>query len=340
MKLRIIALFFFSLSAFAAAQSLRGTVTNGTTGTPAANAEVTLISLANGMNEAAHTRTDAAGRFTLDLAGDTGMPHLVRVTHQDVNYFKMAPPGTSTADVQIYDVAKKLDGIATAVQIMRLQSDGNGLQVMELYAVRNNSSPARTLGGDRTFDIALPEGAALDTASARAPNGQPISATPVPIDGRKGQYSFGFPLRPGETQFEVAYHLPYNGQTTIKPILLHDARHFVAMLPKTMQFAPAGKIDFASMPDDTGANVQVVTNAKAGAPIAFTVSGTGMLSDDNGSAPAHQPTGGSHGRRSRRWLGKSDWLARSAVALSLAAARSTDRHPRNRRSLHHQTPPA
>jgi hypothetical protein len=157
----------------------------------------------------------------------------------------------------------------------------------------SRSSPARTLGGDRTFDIALPEGAALDTASARAPNGQPISATPVPIDGRKGQYYFGFPLRPGETQFEVAYHLPYNGQTTIKPILLHDARHFVAMLPKTMQFAPAGKIDFASMPDDTGANVQVVTNAKAGAPIAFTVSGTGMLSDDNGSAPAQQPTGGS-----------------------------------------------
>jgi hypothetical protein len=62
-----------------------------------------------------------------------------------------------------------------------------------------------------------------------------------------------------------------------------------------MQFAPAGNVQFASMPDDTGANVQVVTNAKAGAPIAFTVSGTGTLADENGpggGSPQQAQTGG------------------------------------------------
>jgi hypothetical protein len=278
------------LSSFAAAQTLQGTVTNGTTGKPAANAEVTLISLSNGMNEAAHTRTDSSGHFTLDLAGNTSMPHLVRVTHQDVNYFKMAPPGTSIADVQIYDAVKKLDGIATTVQVMRMQSDGSTLQVMELYAVQNNSAPPRSLIGDHSYEVALPEAATIDEASARAPNGQPISTVPEPVAGKKNQYAFSFPLRPGETQFEVAYHLPYSGSATIRPVLLHDAQHFVAMVPKSMQFASAGGTTFRSAPDGAGenANVQVVTNTRAGAPVAFSISGTGTLADQNAAANDQQ----------------------------------------------------
>lgn len=300
MKLHLLALVLL-LPGFAIAQSLQGTVTNGTTGKVAANAEVTLISLSSGMQEVAHTRTDASGRYTVTLSGETGTPHLVRVRHQDVNYFKMAPPGTNTADVQIYDVTRKLDGIATAVQIMRLQSDGNGLQMMELYAVRNTSNPARTLGGERTFEIALPEGAALDSASAKAPGGQPIKTAPEPVSGRSNQYAFSFPLRPGETQFEVAYHLPYSGQAMVKPVLLRDAQHFVAMLPKTMQFAPAGDAQFSPMPDEAAANVQVLTNARAGAPITFTVSGTGMLAEegapDGGNAQQAQAGGAMMGGR-------------------------------------------
>lgn len=297
----LIALTLLTLTGFALAQTLEGTVTNGTTGKPAAGTEVTLLSLANGMSEAGHTKTDSKGRFSFTLPSDGGMPHLVRATHQDVNYFKMAPPGSSSADVQVYDAAKKLEGISTSVQIMRLQSSGGNLQVVELYAVQNSSQPARTLMADRTFDIALPHGAVINEAAAKAPNGQPITTMPSPIAGKPDQYSFNFPVRPGETQFQVAYELPYTGQATIKPTLLHDVQHFVALLPKTMQFSPAGPSKFSSMPDDSGTNVQVVTNAKAGQDVAFTVSGTGLLADENPSdsqtsaaqaGPATGPGGG------------------------------------------------
>ena len=49
--------------AHAAAQTLSGTVTNGTTNKPAAGDEIILINLANGMDVAANTKTDSAGKF-------------------------------------------------------------------------------------------------------------------------------------------------------------------------------------------------------------------------------------------------------------------------------------
>src|ERR1700759_357498 len=88
-----------AMGSFAWAQgTLTGTVTNGTTGKPAANAEVILLSLTQGMQETAKTHTDAAGKFSLNMP-DAG-PHLVRVAYANVNYNRMAPPGVSTVDMK------------------------------------------------------------------------------------------------------------------------------------------------------------------------------------------------------------------------------------------------
>jgi 5-hydroxyisourate hydrolase-like protein (transthyretin family) len=57
----ISALLFLSLAA--AAQTLTGTVTNGTTGKPAAGDEVILIKLGNGMEIGPKTKADKAGKF-------------------------------------------------------------------------------------------------------------------------------------------------------------------------------------------------------------------------------------------------------------------------------------
>ena len=55
------------LPALASAQTLTGTVTNGTTDKPAAGDDVILIKLAQGMEEAARTKTDAQGKFSFKL---------------------------------------------------------------------------------------------------------------------------------------------------------------------------------------------------------------------------------------------------------------------------------
>jgi hypothetical protein len=293
-----------SLVAFASAagETLQGTVTNGTTGGSAAGVEVTLLSLAQGMTETAHAKTDAAGHFRVNYP-DAGMPHLVQVTHQGVNYFTMAAPGTNSVQVQVYDSAKKLEGIATTVEIMRLQSDGNSLQVLHIYAVQNASKPARTLVGDHSYEIALPHGAVLDEAAARAPGGEPINAMPEAVKGEEDRYAFNFPLRPGETQFQLAYHLPYSGgQATVNATLLHNVQHFVAMLPTSMRFSATGAA-FSPMPQEKDANVQVATNAHSGDRIVMTISGTGLLADENNQA-GQVPSNGARAAGPGGGLGK------------------------------------
>ncbi len=98
---------------------------------------------------------------------------------------------------------------------------------------------------------------------------------------RKNRYAFIFPLRPGETQFQVAFHLPYSGQASINPRAIYGAQHFVVMLPKSMQFTAGQGTAFVAMndPRQSDAVVQVASNTTVGQPLDFSVSGTGTLTD-------------------------------------------------------------
>jgi hypothetical protein len=102
-----------------------------------------------------------------------------------------------------------------------------------------------------------------------------------------------FPLRPGETQFEISYHLPYSGQAKIEPKPLAAQQHFVIMLPKEMQFQADNAARFQTMPDNSGAHVEVATQVEVGEPLGFTVSGTGVLaSSDEGQGGGGGQMGG------------------------------------------------
>src|SRR5450755_4229846 len=180
----------------AAAQTLTGTVTNGTTSKPAAGDEVILINLSNGMDIAANTKVDSSGKFSFKL-GEVG-PHLIRAVHQGVTYHQMAPPGTNSVDVKVYDVATKVAELNVTADVLRIQADSGTLQGVRLFVVNNTSSPAKTQMNDHNFEFFLPPGAKIEQVQARAPNGQPIAAEAVP-QAEKNRYAIAFPLRPGET---------------------------------------------------------------------------------------------------------------------------------------------
>jgi hypothetical protein len=280
-----IAALFSALSAFAAAETLTGTVTNGTTNKPAAGDEVVLLKLAGGMEEAARTKTDSKGRFSLNL-DDAAGPHLVRVIHQGVTYHRMAPPGTTSVEAEVFDVAPKVEGLSYTVDVMRFETTNNQLSVTRLFAIRNASKPPRTQMNDQNFEFYLPDGAQIDQAMARTQGGQPINATAVP-QKEKNRYAFIFPLRPGETQFQISYHLPYSGQASIEPKSVYPLDHFVVVLPKTMQFSPQSGAPYQGMQDQQeGTNIQVVTSAQPGQALGFKLSGTGVLPGQNGAQTA------------------------------------------------------
>jgi hypothetical protein len=278
--------------AFASAETLTGTVKNGTTNKPAAGDDVILIKLANGMEEAARTKADSKGnfKFTFDDVG----PHLIRAVHQGVTYHRMAPPGTTSVDLDVFDVSKKIDGLSVTADVMRFQVENGQLEVVRLFAVNNESKPPKTQMNDHNFEFYLPEGAKVSQGMAKTANGNPLNAAPVP-QADKGRYAFIFPLRPGETQFQVQYTLPYSGSATIDPKAPYGMQHFVVMVPKTMQFeaGPGAHFDSMNDPQQTDAIVQVAAETKAGQPLSFKISGTGVLAAN--TAPEGSTNGGAMG---------------------------------------------
>jgi len=278
------------LCALSLATNLKGTVKNGTTGKPAGGDDVVLLDMSQGMNEAGRSKADAQGHFSFHYE-ETGGPHMVRVLHQGVNYFpqgSIIPPGTSTAEVTVYDAAAKVPDISLTVDMMRAQTEGNNLQVTELWVVNNASSPPRTQMSDNAFEIMLPAGAQVDGSLASGPGGQPVTSAPVP-QAEKNKYAFIFPVRPGETRFQVSYHLPYSGKIKIGPKPLYPTNHVVVMLPKTMQFAGSGYQTMTG--GDPDANIQVITNVNPDQDLSFNLSGTGAIPEGQqqatgGGAPA------------------------------------------------------
>src|ERR1051326_2834317 len=222
-----------ALPSLASAATLTGTVTNKTTNKPAVGDTVVLIKLGQGMDEVGRTKTDSAGKYSFTFDDDNS-PHLLRAERQSVTYNKAVQPGQATADIDVYDAIAKIDNLSATVQVMRVQGQGNTLQVTELYAVKNGSSPPRTLMADQTFNINLPDGAQIDGGEAISGNGLPVNSAPVPSK-EKNHYFFIFPLRPGETRFQVSYNIPSSGELAMNEKILYPMEHFVVMVPKAMQ---------------------------------------------------------------------------------------------------------
>jgi hypothetical protein len=270
-----------ALSLASAAQTLTGTVTNGTTNKPAAGDEVILINLANGMDVGGSTKADSNGKFSFKIT--VPGPHLIRAVHQGVNYHQMAPPGVNTADVQVYDVATKVADVSVTADVLRFQADSSSMQGVRLFVVSNTSSPAKTQMNDHNFEFYVPTGAKIEQVQARSPNGQPIAAETTP-QADKNRYAINFPLRPGETQFQVEFTLPYSGEIKIDPKPLYAAEHLVIVLPKSMHFKAAPGANFQSMQDPNQGDtmVEVAQQVKPGQPFGFTLQGTGTITESPG----------------------------------------------------------
>ena len=117
------------------------------------------------------------------------------------------------ADVSVYDVASKVDGVAIDEHVIGVETDNGQLRVVERYTVHNASAPPRTQWSKKSFEIILPSDAVLGDVSAQRPGtGTLPTSVKLDPDGPKGHYSFNFPIQPDEggkgTLFRVEYKCP------------------------------------------------------------------------------------------------------------------------------------
>jgi hypothetical protein len=334
--LHFVAMSLLLTGSLAQAATITGTVTNKTTGKPAAGDVVVLVDPMSGMSEVAHATTDARGHYSLQKTGNG--PALLRAKHQGAEYFIAAPEGGAAGNISVYDVAAKVDGVGIDEDVVGLVDTANGqLRVVERYALHNSSMPPRTQWSERSFEIVLPESAVLEGASAQRPG---VSSLPTTVkldpDGPKGHYSINFPIQPDEgekgTLFQIEYELPYSGKFTFHPQVTLPAKTVWAMMPKSMTFTPCAGSNFQSSPQDPGFLTYVARNAAPGQTLEFTVSGQGALprEDQSGQqatggqdagAASGQPGGGmANPLGTPDPLSKYKWWIITALALLLVTA--------------------
>ena len=310
--------FFFSASLFAA--QITGAVSNGTTNKPSSGDNVVLLSLSGGMEEVAHTKTDAGGHFSLSSPQEGG-EYLVRVEHQGVNYFQRASQGSNVVNVTVYDAAKTVDHLIFDGRVFRFQTMPDGrMEVAETFILRNQSSPPRTKAGTTSFDFDLPAGAQIEEGVAQGPGGMPTSMRPIPVSS-KNRYGFAFPLRPGQTRLQVTYNVPYAGtrEFAVTPEL--PLTELGIMLPKTMEFSSSDS-QIGHSPDVDGMTVYVAHDLPSGRELKFSVSGQGTVpGQSEAESPAQGTSGAAQGVPSssepREPSNNSHWYMIGVLVLAL-----------------------
>lgn len=311
------------------ATTVTGTVTNKTTGRPDTTDSVDLLSLSQGMQKIASTKPNAQGHFSFNVPNKN--MHLLRVTHQKASYYAPISPGATHVNVTVYDVASKVPGVRTEADVLRMQTDAQGLEVIENYFVQNNSKPPKTQFSSEAYPFYLPANAQIEGAQAEGPHGMPVSVSPVPLAG-KGHYAFVFPLRPGETRFGISYLIPnYNGSLEFHPQVSLPTGNLAVILPNSMSFKSSASAFEQIHDSKVKAQTFVARNVKPGQELSYTVSGAGSmpreLQAQSGSQSQAEATGSSQSDRPGGGLGppidtpgplhKYRWWIVSALGLVL-----------------------
>jgi hypothetical protein len=274
----------------ALAGTVSGTVTNGTSGKPAAGVDVILIQLQGGMQPVANTKTDANGRYTFENPGlGAGAPMLIRVVYRGVNYHEPVPPGKATADVKVFEPTDKPSAFTVTNHAVIVQPNGSDLMVGEEYSIENKTQPPVAFyRADGSFDFSIPDGADFNQASAWGSAGMPV--VQGTIDKGKNKMAIAFAFRPGESGVRISYKVPYPGnQVILKNVSSYATERLIIAAPPSVQISgdgitPAGQ--------DQGFSVYTRTGVAAGTPLAITISGSAPMpaanqgANTNGAPPA------------------------------------------------------
>jgi hypothetical protein len=286
------------VASVAFAGTVSGTVTNGTTGKPAAGVEVILIQLQGTMQPVANTKTDAQGHYQLssDILGTA--PMLLRAVYRGVFYHQPVPPGTTTADVQVFEPTDKPSAFSITAHAIILQPNGSSLTVGEEFNISNTTNPPLAYyRPDGSFLFTLPQGAQVQEVSAGGSSGMPVIQTP--IDKGNGVQAIDFPFRPGDSEVRVTYSVPYTGdQTTLHTKSMYDATNVAYFAAPSVHVTADG---FSPAGTEQGYNAYLRKSVPANTELVASISGTApppsnadaSPSSDNSQSASAGPSGDS-----------------------------------------------
>src|SRR5271170_4851012 len=265
-----------------------GVIVNGTTGQPEPNTVVMLIQPTQaGMQNLGSTKTDAEGKFSFDN-NDASGPRLIQAVFDGVQYNKMIPPGMPSTGVQIPVFASTTKaGTAKETQhFIVLQPGEKEMTVSEglLYVGDPSLTYYDPVKGSVRFYVP-PEAKGPISVTVNPAGGMPIPRpalkTEVP-----NIYKIDYPVRPGETRFDLNYTVPTTSPMIFTDQLLHADAASNLVVPSGVT-AKSDDLELSGQEPKTQASIYRIKNAS----FKVEVDGTGLLAapgqsegsgDDNG----------------------------------------------------------
>jgi len=258
-----------------------GVVVNGTSGQPQSGVVVTLLQPgAQGMQTLGSVKSDAQGQFKFDKEVPPG-PVLVQGLYQGATYNMMLTPGTPTTGVRlnVYDSTSK-PGTAKGEQHMILiEPSADALAIGETFLFQNATTTTFQDPKKGSFEFYLPastNGKVQVTVSA--PGGMPIQR-PAERTGQPGVYKVSYPLKPGETRFDLEYSVPAATKYSAKLVPMDGPTRLVTAPTVTLT---GDGIEPMGQEPRTKANIYNVT----GLEYSVLIDGVGSLRAAAGDASA------------------------------------------------------
>jgi len=213
------ALISLLLSAGVAFSAIDGTVINRTSGKPAADVAMTLVKPGqNGMQTIGATTTDGTGHFVFEKDQPGGGPQLLQATFKGVTYNKLMTPNipTSNVEVDVYEATKSPAVARITERMMVIEPSSSQISVTETVIVQNDSKTTYNNDAEGGLRFFLPPAAnGQSRVQVQGPQGMPL---PRAAEKTKeaNVMQVNFPIKPGQTEFEVNYALPAGSPFTFR----------------------------------------------------------------------------------------------------------------------------
>lgn len=268
-----------------------GTVVNRTTGKPAAGTILQLVQPGQGgMQTLASAKTDADGKFRFDK--DAQGPKLIQAIFSGVLYTKVLMPGspTSGVEVDVFQSTNKPGTAKVSQHFIVLQPGSSEMAVSEGILYQGDSQLTYNDAANGAFRFYLPpEANGKVNVTINASGGMPIQR-PAQKTNQANVYKVDYPIKPGETRFDLNYTVPVTSPLIFSGKILHAEGASDLVIPTGVTIK-GDNLELAGQEPKTQASIYRIK----GSQFKVEVAGTGALQpggEASGSAPGSEEDNG------------------------------------------------
>jgi hypothetical protein len=240
--------------AASASAAITGTVINKTTGKPQAGATVALNKLGAqlGIEMIDQAKSGPDGSFTInqEIAGGQPTPYLIRTAYDGVTYNHMLPPGSATTGltIEVFNSSKQPGQAKVSKHMVLFQPGGGQMTINETFLYENPGQTAWNDPGTGTLHFFLPSAAEGKVqAEVTGPGSMPIGA-PVAKTAKTDVFEIDYPVKPGETRFDLTYQVPYTEGAAYDGKIITKDENTYLIVPNGVTMAGAGLNDLGLEP--------------------------------------------------------------------------------------------